>query len=251
MITGTFKRSVNILVIATTVAITGCGGGGGSSNSTGTDPKNPNTSVPSPKGFWTGTQGASSLSAIVLANGDSWIISDDAGTINFARIQTTATGNSFGGTGTRYLLQSGTVEPVTASGTFVEKTTLSGSMSPVSNSFILAYNTRYETIASLTDAAGSWLGSYGSSTLTLNVASTGSLSGNSTTGCKYSGTLMTRSSDPAVFDVNFIETCGVNANPAVKALSGIATINAAKTAISIATSTADKASGALFVGVKQ
>ena len=250
MITGIYTRTITMLVLGAAVAITGCGGSD-SSNSTGLDPITPKPDVPSPKGFWIGTQGTSSLSAIVLANGDGWVVSDDAGTINFACIQTTVTGNSFSGTGTRYLLQSGTVEPTTASGTFVEKATLSGSMSPVSSSFILAYNTRYETIASLTDAAGSWLGSYGNSNLTMNVASTGSLSGNSTTGCKYSGTLVTRSSDPAVFDVSFTETCGVNASPVVKVLSGIATVNAARTAISIAATTADKTSGALFVGVKQ
>jgi hypothetical protein len=206
------------------------------------------------KGFWVGRQGTTNTSAIVLSNGEAWFVFQESGvTTGFLQQHTKTIGTKFTGTGNQYPSQSGMAETASTSGVFTEKISLSGETKSGNSSknFILAYDAQYEKTASLSDAVGSWVGSYGNSTLTMNVVSTGSLSGTSTTGCKYSGTLMPRSADQAVFDVNVTESCGVDASPVVRTLSGIATVNAAKTALSIAATTADKASGALFVGVKQ
>ncbi len=212
-----------------------------------------NGAAPIAKGFWGGTTGAVTTSAIVLANGDSWFVFIESGVISrFARLQIIANGTNYSSTGYQYLLQSGTKETAAATGTFSEKLALSAFMTAVSGTTTLtnlAFNTRYETAAVQADATGSWTGSFGgnSSSRTMNIAATGALTGTSTTGCSYSGTILPRTADPAVFDANFTETCVIG-SPTV--LSGIATVNAAKTSLSMAVTTADKASGALFMGQK-
>jgi hypothetical protein len=204
------------------------------------------------KGIWGDTPGGTtSTSAIVLSNGDAWIVFNEAGvTTRFARLQTQSTGANYTGTGTQYLLQTGAHEAVTASGTFTEKILISGTITPPGgNNLNLSYDSRYETPAKLSDAVGSWTGTFGgnSSLRTLVVTAAGSLSGNSTTGCTYNGTLLPRTADTAVFDVSFTEACVIGTPTD---FSGIATLNAAKTGLSIAVTTADKANGALFVGSK-
>ncbi len=82
----------------------------------------------------------------------------------------------------------------------------------------------------------------------MNIAPTGLLTGSSTTGCNYTGSILPRTSDPAVFDLAFTESCLVGA---AKELAGIATVNAAKTSIFFAVTTADNSQGALFSGTKQ
>ena len=144
-----------------------------------------------------------------------------------------------------------------ASGTSGEKGVMNGTISATSGStaLTLAYNkTRSETPANLADAVGVWKGSYngGSIVSTLTVASTtGAVSGSSTTGCTYSGTLMPRQADPAFFDVNFTESCPAFAGTTVVTLSGIAILNETANALSFAATSVDKASGAMFTGVRQ
>ena len=214
-----------------------------------------NTSPLIPKGLWEGTTGTVGASAIVLANGDAWMVIFESGAITrFARMQVQAVGTSYSGAGSQYLFEAGTKETAAIAGTFAEKSTLSSVITAASGitTFTgLAYNTRYETPATQAEAVGSWTGSFGanSGAWTMAVSATGVLTGDTTTSCKYSvGVMQPRPADPAFFDVSFTETCVVGA-PNV--LSGIASINAAKTGIVIAVTTADKTGLALYVGKKQ
>lgn len=263
-----FLKCIILLVcMATILTATGCGGGGGSTSTLATPVTPSPTPEPAPtpdptptpipvaqpviKGFWTGSQGTNGVSAIILANGDAWVVFLEAGSAtSFARLHVTTSSSSFSSNGTRYLLQSGTTEAAAASGSFTEKTTLVGSMVTPngSTSLSLAYDVRYATTATIADAVGTWKGSYrnNSSVLTMTVGSTGTLSGSSTTGCTYGGNLQPRSADPAVLDLSFTETCQGSST----AMTGIATVNAAKTGISFAVTTPDTSKGALFAGVK-
>lgn len=220
-----------ILAISLLVGLAACGGGGGSS-----------APAPSIAGFW----GETNSTAIILANGDAWVVPNDLA--SFSRIQLTTSGTSFSGTGKTYTL-GGSTAATSPSGTFVEKTSITGL---VSNP--LSYNSAYETAAPLSDAVASWQGSYnnGASTVTLTVAATtGAITGTSSTGCSYTGTLQPRTADPSVYDVTYAETCGVSPSQTTVNLSGIGRVNAAKTALMIAVTTADKSQGALFAGTKQ
>ena len=186
------RRMKMLLGVAAIACIAGCGGGGGSS-----------TPAPSIAGFWSETNSG----AIVLANGDAWVVPHDQA--SFSRIQLTTSGQSFTGTGTTYALDgSGSTAATSKTGTFVEKSSITGL---VSNP--LSYQSSYETAAPLSNAVGSWQASYngGANVVTLTVAATtGLISGSSTTGCSYSGTLQTRAADPSVYDVSYAETCGVS-----------------------------------------
>jgi len=238
------KSIAAAMIMITLLLLAGCGGGGSSAD----------TTQPSMKGYWGGTTGTVTTSAIVLANGDAWLVFSESGVITrFARMQTAANGTSFtSSSGNQYLLQSNTKETAAATGTFSEKSTLSAVMTASSGTTTLtnlAYNPLYGTPATQADAVGVWTGSFGgnSSNRTMNIAATGELTGTSTTGCSYAGTMLPRTADPALFDVNVTESC---VDGRLTVLSGIATVNAANY-LSMAVTTADKASGALFMGQKQ
>jgi hypothetical protein len=254
-----WKQISLLAVMVSLLALTGCGGGGGGGDVPVPVPVPTPTPTPTPtpaasvKGFWGGTQGTVATSAIILANGDSWFVFQESGVATrFARLQTTPNSTSFSSSGVQYLLQNGTTEAASATGTFVEKASLTGALTAASGSSTLGllYNSQYDIPASLNDAVGSWKGGYGNSgsTLTMTVTSAGVLSGTSSTGCSYSGTLQPRSADPAVFDLGFTKICLVGA---AKTLGGVATVNAAKTSLFFAVTTADKTQGALFTGARQ
>lgn len=203
------------------------------------------------KGFWAGTQNGTTTSAIVLSSGEAWIVQQDAGGANrFSRSQLTPTSSAFSGSGTQYNLLDGTNGPMSIIGTYVEKSLLSGTVTVggVGAGIQLSYNNRYETVAQLADAAGTWQGTYsgGSKIVTITIAQDGAVTGSSSSGCSYDGVLQPRTSDPAVFDLAFTERC----LSAVTALSGIATVNEAKTSLSWAFTTIDRTAGGLFVGQK-
>lgn len=207
---------------------------------------------PNMKGFWKGIQDTTGFSVIVLANGEMWLVLQEAGvTTRFARFQTQSTTSAFSGSGNHYLLTNGTTQTASSTGTFAEKSSLSGTMTTESGStsFSLTYDSQYETVVSQNDAVGSWTGTYngGDSSTTIIIDPSGALTGSSTTGCSYNGILHPRTADPAIFDLNFTETCVVGE---IKILSGIATVNTNKTHLSFAATTADNTNGALFIGLK-
>lgn len=238
----------------------GCGGSSsGTSTSTTTTAGTTTTTTTLPAtpvtGFWNGTQGTSGTEAILLSNGDAWVVYLESGAAtNFARLQLQTAGRTVSGTGTRYLLGTGGTEAVTGlTGTLSETNALSGSMTTAggSTTFSLAPVAAGSiSVAASTDAAGSWSGAYGNgaSSLSLTITGSGALTGTSTTGCSYSGSLLPRAADPALFDISFTETCLVGSP---KSLSGIAKLNGAKTTVSFAVTTVDRSGGALFTGFRQ
>jgi len=210
----------------------------------------PPVSVSVLKGFWAGTQGTTTTSAIVLSNGEAWIVQQDAGsTSRFSRSQLVPASTAYSGSGTQYNLLTGASEPLSLTGNYTEKVLLSGTATSASGAWnmTLSYDKRYETAAKPADAVGTWKGAYSSKTLTMTIAADGALTGSSTTGCTYNGVLQPRSSDPAVFDLAFTERC----LSTTTALAGIATVNEAKTSIFWAFTTIDKTAGGLFTGTRQ
>ncbi|NJD36749.1 MAG: hypothetical protein FIA89_00265 [Geobacter sp.] len=249
----------NLTVIFTDTAFTGGSASSvnGSTNRTlsitFSDPDPiPPVSVSVLKGFWGGTQGTTTITAIVLSNGEAWIVQQANGAFSsFSRSQLTPTATTFSGTGRQFNLLANTSESLSVTGTYTEKKLLSGTLATAGGSLAmnLTYNAQYETAAQLSDAVGSWRGAYngGSIVLTMNVANDGAITGSSTSGCTYNGVLQPRNTDPAVFDVAFTERC----LSTTRGLVGIATLNAAKTGISWAFTTIDQTAGGLFSGQKQ
>ena len=241
-------RMVRVLLMFCCVAmlfVAGCG-----SDDSTTAPILSQTNQSSAKGIWSGTTGTTAVSATVLSSGESWFVFQESGvTSRFAKIQLVISNNTYSGTGIRYNLVNGTSEPLTISGTFVEKSNLAVSLTAASgtSSYNLTYNSRYDTPAKLADAAGTWKGTFGNNTkeLTLVFNNAGVLtSGSSSTGCSYSSTLQPRTADPAVFDLKLTETC----QAATSTYSGIATVNEVATNLFFAFT--NSSSGGLFVGQK-
>lgn len=240
------------IILMTSLLMSGCGGG----SSTTANEQPPE--APVIKGMWEDPANTATTAkkAIVLANGEAWVLYLESGIGNkFTQLQLKTDGGSISTTsGTHYSLTAPVAyESASASGTFTSKGVINGTVTSTSGTTALnlKYNaSRSETGAKRSDAsAKTWAASYnnGASTVTLTVADTAgnNLSGTSTMSCNYSGSLQPRSSDPAFFDVSFTETC-LTGSPAT--LSGIAVLNEAKTALSIVASTADKKSGFLFIG---
>ena len=90
---------------------------------------------------------------------------------------------------------------------------------------------------------GRWSGALGANSLLWDVDGAGKLAGTSTTGCTYSGSITPNANPVAVLDVAVTENCV----GATKNLSGIATLNAAKTGLSLAYTTPDRAQGGVLV----
>lgn len=236
----------------------GCGDGGGN-NTTILSSSNSG----SMKGIWTGTQNTVATSAIVLADGDSWMVFNESGVpTRLAHIKMTPNGNSFGGSGKLYPLTGGSSVPISAGGAFSEKKSLSATISPISSDdispiddtkFELAYDSKYETTVNLNAFTGSWTGTSDGGTIsrTMNIAANGNVTettGASTTGCTYAGTVTALANEKAVFELALTETCVDNTTNNFK---GIATLNAAKTNISFAATTTNETKGIIFMGAKQ
>jgi hypothetical protein len=103
--------------------------------------------------------------------------------------------------------------------TLAKQATLSGTITSPSPSetYNLAYQTRYDTAAALADFAGTWTGTLGAVSLSWPISS-GAITGTSSTGCTYSGSVSLRSEAKAVVDASVTETC----SGVVKQLSGVA-----------------------------
>lgn len=242
----------NAVLVLAAAALAGCGEGGAG----GDGPVPTPTPTESPaQGFWSGTlAGTASASAVIVDNGDAWIVFQDvvagANTVTgFARAALTVSGTSFMGTGRHYKLADNTVQSFTASGTLqaantLQTTVVTGAQAPVGPA-ALAYSARYRVPAVQADASGQWRATFnaGASVVTLTVGSAGALTGSSTTGCTYTGSLVPRSATVAVYNLALNETCVTGAS----AMNGIGTLNEAKTGLSLAFTSADGAKGGLLL----
>jgi len=108
-------------------------------------------------------------------------------------------------------------------------------MLPPTENYSLAYQTRYDTAATLGDFAGVWSATLGPGTVNWTIGATGALTGTRTTGCTYTGQLSVRPEQKAVLDAAITETCA----GAVTQLSGVAVKSEDKGGINLLMTNAD------------
>ena len=134
-------------------------------------------------------------------------------------------------------------------GTFVPKNAINVPASGSQSATTWAYNAAFEVPAKLTDTAGRWNTSFagGAVRVTLDISVLGALTGTSTTGCVYTGTVVPHPAGIAVFNLTLNEAC---LNQPVRNYSGITTVNAAATTLSAAYVTADGTAAGLLVGTR-
>lgn len=182
---------------------------------------------------------------MVLPDGKAWLVGSDAnGSLRLVKAQFASQGSSFGGTGWHLVPGSVGAVAATADATVTAGLALQGTLSidGVSSEFSLSYQARYDTAAVLADFAGDWSSSQSGGAVTVNWAITapGVVTGQSSTGCAYSGLLQARAEAKAVVDVVVNETCAGTTT----LLTGVATLNEGK--LSVTTTTADETAAVLL-----
>jgi hypothetical protein len=241
-------RNLSTVVGAMAVSclLAACGGGG--SDGAGAP------AIPAPidplslKGRWV-TVGAAApaFTAIVVpegANAGAWVLANDASRLVrlLLRSDNTAEGKS-------YVLNPAGTAAVDVSGSFTADLAASPSELTINGvpavTLALSQSATLAAAAVQGDAAGTWTATLGGGAQTTQwvVTGSGSMTGTSTTGCTYAG-IVVAMVNAAAYNVSFTESCPVGV-PA--AFSGIATVNAGLTALTVVSANADASVGsALF-----
>jgi hypothetical protein len=220
-----------------------CGGGGGG----GGDTPPPAPSDPSAaQGFWSGAVDAqTTASAVLLPDGAAWnVLRKGSAITSLVRGTTTVTGSAFSISGVSFNPAGGAPGSYSISGTVAPKATLTVAAAGSASGYTLAYNKSYETAAKLPDVAGRWTASFGGGSLqlTLDFSATGALTGTSTSGCTYTGSVVPHPAAVAVFNLALVEACVGASVP----YTGIVTLNEARTVLSAAFTTPSLSAGGLF-----
>jgi hypothetical protein len=204
--------------------------------------------VSSLQGIWRSPAGAASaLSAVVLPDGKVWSLISNASGMRVIKADFAVQGNAFVASGKSFTLEPVTSSSTSLTATVLEKTSLSGAISTASltENYSLAYQTRYDTAATLADFAGAWKATLGPGTVNWTITAAGALSGTRTTGCTYTGQLSLRAEQKAVVDAVVTETCA----GAVTKLAGVAVKSEDKTGINMMmTNEDDSAAVAVSLG---
>lgn len=244
---------LRFLLSGTALVLAACGGGG----ATG-----PALTLEDLQGFWSGSVsgpglGADKVRAVVLDDGSAWLFLHDASTageplVGLAKVALSASGESFSGSGKRYLLSgNGVGSNMSVAGSVPAANTLAVTTSGaagIASAPDLSYDNRYETAAQQADAVGSWRFTKegGSIQWAWSIAADGTLSGSSTSGCTYSGRVVPNAKPVAVYDVTMTEAC-TNGSAT---LAGIARLNTDKTFLTFGVTTTDGAQADAFAAQK-
>lgn len=243
-------NALRLLFCATLAAAAAACGGGGDEGPAAPPPPAPAQPAAAVQGFWSGRVDAqTTVSAVVLPEGPVMAVFQTGALTTLVMGTATVAEPTFSIAGRSYNLSTSARGSYAASGTVVPRTALNVAASGSVPAYSLAYNRAYETPASLPDAVGRWRASFSGGTLvlTLDVAANGAITGSNTSGCSYGGTLVPHAGNVAVFGLQLTEACaGVPAVP----LSGIATLNEARTVLAAAFASPDGANANAFQAVR-
>lgn len=223
---------------ALALTLSACGGSSSPDAGPTDNPTTPTLSVSSLQGIWRSPTGAlSTLSVVALPDGRVWALISDASSVRAIKGNFAAQGNAYLASGKSFTLGTTTTSSASLTATVLEKTSLSGVISTgsLNENYSLAYQTRYDTPATLGDFAGAWSASLGPGSVNWSISPTGGLSGTRTTGCTYSGQLSLRAELKAVVDAVITETCAGTST----LFSGVAIKSEDKTGINLLMTNAD------------
>lgn len=254
---------------ACAAALTACGGGGGGFEVVPPPMVNPQLAM---QGFWSGSiapapDAATAASAIVMPNGTTWIVYERTTATTPATVVPTAVANipltgtavsatdaTVAGSGSYYRLSDGVRSAVSASGT--ASTAGAGSLkgtATVGTNAASTFNwtkasTSFTTQAQQSAVTGTWRGTAGGNTvqITWTISAAGAVTGTSTTGCNYTGTV-TPATGVAVYNVAVSEDCAGT----VKAMAGVATVAATAPQLRVVFTADAGAQGGLISFTKQ
>jgi hypothetical protein len=223
----------------------------------------PTATLADAQGFWSAGAGVSTgadvtANAVILPNGDAWIAYREGSRVTaLARATLQLDGNNYKSSGKYYPL------PNDQPNFSPENYSFSGSLtpgqgSPLNNSVSIgsgaaspmtwSYHAAYKIAATQASVQGDWSGEGGSGSVRLDwkIDADGNLSGSSTTGCGYSGTVRPNANPVAVFDAVISETC----NTGERIFNGIATLNANQNSMTVLYTTDSGNRGGMLVVTK-
>ncbi|MCK7491493.1 MAG: hypothetical protein MZW92_07155 [Comamonadaceae bacterium] len=118
-----------------------------------------------------------------------------------------------------------------------------------SGSVALTYSNTYDVPASQAHVVGDWGFTKEGGEIVVNwsVAADGALTGNSTLGCTYDGSVRPRNATTAIFAVAVTETC----TGGTKQLAGVGRLNADRTFLTFGLTTTGGAEAEAFVAAKE
>lgn len=252
-------KLIKFLAASSVLSLAACGGGGGGGGGTTTPPvvTPPAITLGQLQGFWNGPVtgasfgGASVVRSVVLSDGTAWLFLHDAqdNLVGLSTAKLAVSGQTFSANGARYPVSGARAETVTVSGGAPSGNAFAVSVrgNAGTSSLALTADTRYSTAVTRADATGNWRFTKAGGTIVANwtVDANGVLSGTSTLGCSYNGSVAPHGS-VAVFDVTLTETC----TGSTTQLSGIAKLNTAKTFLTFGLTTADGGLGEAVVAQK-
>ena len=235
---------------ALAILLTACGGGGGSA---GGGPVQA-----SPAGLYNGTGATRAFTVLVLDTGRYYALYGPTGgsTSVIAGVivgDGTASGSTFASTNLHdFSLEAGVISLGTLTSTFAAKTSFNGSVAysgGQTSVFTGTYNSAYETVPTLASVAGVYSGQVASvagvETSTLTVNASGALSGTTSGGCSYTGTVEPHAAGNA-YDVS--TAFGAGCLFSGQTFKGHAYLSG-KVLYAVVPK-ADLSTGALFVGTK-
>jgi hypothetical protein len=262
------------LTLSVALSLSACGGGGSDPEpTTPTTPTKPTTSPTSSltQGRWASTGLNPVYTAIMVpaptgANTQAvdtvWALAQDASVL--IKLKANGAAQTAGAvTGNVYTLGRSSVTAVSSASYTIQTTAATAtstvghqiSIQPLLGTTALFNRTdAMSTALSATQANGKWQADLGTAkvnwTVDTSAANVNNLSGTSTTGCTYSGqsTVVTAQS---LYKVQFTETCSGSGTPTAQTFTGIATLNADSTRLTVvATNDAETRATALLL-VKQ
>ena len=210
------------------------------------------------EGLWTGSTDTNrTVKALVLDNGVYWALYSEASNPSIiagvVQGDSSSQNGAFTSSNARdFNLQTGILE-ATVNGSYAMKQNLNGTIvyqTSGQSTFTLTYDSDYDLTPNINAVAGTYNGFVTAiETVTVIVSTTGAISGNSNTGCTFSGSFSPRTHGN-VFDVTVKFDGQPGCSIGTETVTGIAFYDAATQQLRSATLNIARTDGFVFIGTK-
>lgn len=215
--------------------------------------------VTSAEGLWTGaTPTRRTVAGLVLDDGSYWVFytARDNPTVLAGLVQGTGTSHSgsFGSSNTRdFNLEGAGILAATMSDTYLQKSNFHGTIDYFNGdtgSFTSTYDEDYESAPNVNLVAGTYAGARADNhTFTVTVDSAGMLSGHSSDGCTFAGTLSPRAKGNVFHHA--VTFGGGTCTHGTETVTGVAFYDAAANRLYSAALNSARTNSSIFIGTKR
>lgn len=238
--------------------LAGCSDGGADSSSSTPAPPPPPPPTTSAEGLWNGTTSTGrTIGGLVLDDGSSWFLYSVVGnpTVVAGMVQGNGTSDqgSFTSSNAKdFSVEGPGIRDATITGSYVQKNNLTGTITyqgGETTNFAGAYNAAYELSPDMNSLVGTYSAPLADNQIvTVTLSTAGTLSGNSTDGCTFTGTVSPRTKGN-VFNVTVTFQGGACSN-GTDTVSGVAFFDAATQRLHSAGLNSTRTNGFIFIATK-